>query len=119
MEPAVGVYHATARIVVHPSGTHVVVPLAQVLDRIIAGRGARLDTQPACARAPEFLRQQLPLAAARIAAGAGHYSFIAPPTPEFRTLFGPAAQDPPGFDRESFQAELSSEAVEFFSKALR
>jgi predicted dienelactone hydrolase len=81
--------------------------------------GAELDEALARQYHYEFLRQQLPLSAARIAAGAGHYSFIAPPTPEFRTLFGPAAQDPPGFDRESFQVQLSSEAVEFLSKALR
>ncbi len=67
----------------------------------------------------EYLRQQLPFAAARLAAGAGHYSFIAPPVAEFRAAFGPAAQDPPGFDREAFQAQLSGEFVEFFSKALR
>jgi len=33
--------------------------------------------------------------------------------------FGPEAQDPQGFDREAFQAQLSGELVEFFSKALR
>jgi hypothetical protein len=50
---------AVARVLVHPGGTHMVMPLAQIRYRVIAGRGARLDTQSAGARAPELLRQQL------------------------------------------------------------
>lgn len=59
MDPAIGIDHAVARVVVHPGGTHIAVPLAQIRYRVIAGRGARLDTQSAGARAPELLRQQL------------------------------------------------------------
>ena len=81
--------------------------------------GAEFDEALARQYNYEYLRQQLPSAAARLAPGAGHYSFIAPPVAEFRAGFGPAAQDPPGFDREAFQAQLSGEFVEFFSKALR
>ena len=81
--------------------------------------GAELDEALARQYHYEYLRQQLPSAAARLAPGAGHYSFLAPHVAEFRALFGPAAQDPPGFDRESFQVQLADEVVEFFSKALR
>ncbi len=66
-----------------------------------------------------YLRQQLPSATARLAPGAGHYSFISLPVAEFRAAFGPAAKDPSGFDRETLQAQLSAEIVEFFSKTLR
>jgi predicted dienelactone hydrolase len=85
----------------------------------VAMIGAEFDEALARPYHYEYLRQQLPSAAARLAPGAGHYSFIAPPIAEFRALFGPAAQDPPGFDREAFQSQLSVEVVEFFSKALR
>ncbi len=81
--------------------------------------GAELDEALARPYHYEYLRRQLPSAAARLAPGAGHYSFIAPPVAEFRALFGPAAQDPPGFDRESFQSQLSLEVVAFFRNALR
>jgi len=85
----------------------------------VAMIGAEFDEALARQYHYEYLRQQLPSAAARIAAGTGHYSFISPPIAEFRAAFGPAAQDPPGFDREAFQSQLSVEVVEFFSKALR
>ena len=81
--------------------------------------GAEFDEVLARQYNYEYLRQQLPSAAAHLAAGAGHYSFTAPPMVEFRAAFGPEAQDPQGFDREAFQAQLSGELVEFFSKALR
>jgi predicted dienelactone hydrolase len=81
--------------------------------------GAEFDEALARQYHYEYLRQQLPSAAARLAPGAGHYSFIAPPIAEFRAAFGPAAQDPSGFDREVFQSQLSAEVVEFFRKALR
>jgi predicted dienelactone hydrolase len=85
----------------------------------VAMIGAEFDEALARQYHYGYLREQLPSATARLASGAGHYSFIAPPIAEFRALFGPAAQDPPGFDREAFQAQLSGEIVEFFSKALR
>jgi predicted dienelactone hydrolase len=81
--------------------------------------GAEFDEALARQYNYEYLRQQIPSANARIAARAGHYSFLSPPTAEFRALLGPAAQDPPGFDRETFQAQLSAEVVEFFRDALR
>lgn len=81
--------------------------------------GAEFDEALARQYHYEYLRQQLPSAAARIAKGAGHYSFLSPPAAEFRAMLGPAAQDPQGFDRDSFQAQLSADVVEFFRKALR
>ena len=67
----------------------------------------------------EHLRSELPRAQARLARGAGHYSFIAPIDAAWKQRLGPVASDPSGFDREAFHRELSDEIVTFFEHALR
>lgn len=49
----------------------------------------------------------------RIVENAGHFSFLSPyPQSMTKTSF-PPSQDPPGFDRESFHAELNAEVLDF------
>lgn len=50
--------------------------------------------------------------------GAAHYSFLAPFPPEMGTLTFLPAQDPPGFDRVAFHAELYPEIEAFLTQHL-
>lgn len=71
----------------------------------------------------EYLRSELPQGSdkvtSRIAAGAGHLSFVAPVPPEWKARMGVVAVDPPGFDRAALHQTLSPEVVAFFEKALK
>lgn len=67
----------------------------------------------------EHLRAELPGADARLATGAGHYSFIAPIDAAWQQRLGPVASDPAGFDREAFHEALSEEIVAFFERSLK
>jgi hypothetical protein len=50
--------------------------------------------------------------------GAGHFAFISPFPPALIGTVGPPAQDPPGFDREEFQARLEAEVCQFLARVL-
>jgi predicted dienelactone hydrolase len=65
-----------------------------------------LDELP---RAPEVIR----------VAGAGHFSFLSPFPAALRGRVGGADEDPPGFDRAAFHAQLGPEIADFFDTALR
>lgn len=68
----------------------------------------------------DHLRAQLPQASqARVAAGAGHFSFISPVNEDWKARLGPAATDPAGFDRAAFHQTLAAEIVGFLQQALR
>lgn len=70
----------------------------------------------------DFFQAQLPAGSLRdswIVKGAGHYSFLSPFPEAIRGHVGPAAQDPPGFDREVFHQELYERITQFFSNAQR
>ena len=49
---------------------------------------------------------------------AGHYSFLSPFPPERTSPSFPPSQDPPGFDRVRFQAELQAEVLDFLLRQL-
>lgn len=49
----------------------------------------------------------------RAVAGAGHFSFLAPFSPQMTNPAFPPSQDPPGFDRPAFHATLYPEIVGF------
>lgn len=54
----------------------------------------------------------------RVVANAGHFSFLTPfPPHRVRAAFAPS-QDPPGFDRVQFQAELAQEVASFLARYL-
>lgn len=54
----------------------------------------------------------------RVVANAGHFSFLTPfPPPRSSPTFAPS-QDPPGFDRAQFQAELAQEVASFLARHL-
>lgn len=50
--------------------------------------------------------------------GAGHYAFMTPVPASAAARIGPAAQDPPGFDRGSFHDRLNDELLDFFRRTL-
>ena len=54
----------------------------------------------------------------RIIKNAGHYSFLSPFPPERVSSTFPPSQDPPGFDRMQFQAELQVEILKFLLSQL-
>ncbi|MCW2715087.1 MAG: putative lipoprotein signal peptide [Frankiales bacterium] len=54
----------------------------------------------------------------RVIEGAGHYSFLTPFPPAMATLRLPPAQDPPGFDRPAFHAQLDRDVAAFLRRAL-
>lgn len=54
----------------------------------------------------------------REAEGAGHFSFIAPVEDPWKQQLGEVAQDPDGFDRDSFNKQLAQELTEWFNKSL-
>lgn len=64
------------------------------------------------------LQQVAPHAESRIAAGAGHYSFIAPVNTSWRSQLAEVAEDPAGFDRAEFNRQLGFELSEWFLKIL-
>ena len=49
---------------------------------------------------------------------AGHFSFQSPFPPEMTRLDFPPSQDPPGFDRASYQPVLAAEVTTFLRRAL-
>jgi predicted dienelactone hydrolase len=54
----------------------------------------------------------------RVVANAGHFAFLSPFPPEVaRPDFAPS-QDPPGFDRVRFQAQLADEIIAFLQRVL-
>ena len=55
----------------------------------------------------------------RVVAGAGHFAFLTPFPPEMAVPSFPPAQDPPGFDRAAFQAEMEAEVSAFLQRTLR
>lgn len=67
----------------------------------------------------DYLREGLPGADASLAAGAGHFSFIAPIAPEWRSALGPVAVDPPAFDRAAFHEQLGPELARWLTQALK
>jgi predicted dienelactone hydrolase len=52
----------------------------------------------------------------RVVPNAGHYSFLSPWPPALRSPALPPSQDPPGFDREAFMAELGDEVAAFLAR---
>jgi predicted dienelactone hydrolase len=52
----------------------------------------------------------------RTVAGAGHFSFMAPFSPEMTNPAFPPSQDPPGFDRAAFHATLYPEVTRFLQE---
>ncbi len=54
----------------------------------------------------------------RVVTGAGHFAFMAPFPAGIAADVGPAAQDPPGFDRPAFLARLNGEVAAFFRRTL-
>lgn len=54
----------------------------------------------------------------RVIENAGHYSFLSPFPPERTSPVFPPSQDPPGFDRTRFQADLQVEIREFLVRQL-
>ena len=67
----------------------------------------------------DYLREGLSGADASLAAGAGHFSFIAPIAPEWRSALGPVAEDPPEFDRAAFHERLGPELARWLTQALK
>ncbi len=70
----------------------------------------------------EIVRRGLPPSVRvehRVIAGAGHFSFQSPFPPAMAAPGFLPAQDPPGFDRASFQATLHADVEEFLREALR
>lgn len=49
---------------------------------------------------------------------AGHFSFLAPCTPQFTANLPRLCEDPPGFDRTAFHRELNASIVDFFREKL-
>jgi len=54
----------------------------------------------------------------REAAGAGHFSFIAPINRPWKKQLGDVAEDPAGFDRHTFNEQLGQELAQWFSSTL-
>jgi predicted dienelactone hydrolase len=54
----------------------------------------------------------------RVIDNAGHFSFLSPFPPDRVSPAFPPSQDPPGFDRQHFHAELYPEVVAFLSRFL-
>jgi predicted dienelactone hydrolase len=61
----------------------------------------------------------LPKAQASIAAGAGHFAFMAQSTIPLPSAAGDAAANPPGFDRVAFLPELDNQVAGFFADQWR
>jgi pimeloyl-ACP methyl ester carboxylesterase len=55
----------------------------------------------------------------RTIAGAGHFSFLDPFPKTLTSAALPASQDPPGFDRVAFGAQLGTDVAAFLHRALR
>ena len=62
---------------------------------------------------PDPARVQL-----RIVPGSGHFSFLGVFPPQMRRVDFAPSQDPPGFDREAFQRQLTVEVQSFLDAAL-
>ncbi len=60
-----------------------------------------------------------PHAEVKSAAGAGHFSFIAPINAAWQSPLGEVAIDPPGFDRARYNRQLGRELVAWFDRTLR
>lgn len=54
----------------------------------------------------------------RVVANAGHFSFLTPFPPHRTSAAFAPSQDPPGFDRVQFQAELAQEVADFLAQHL-
>ena len=54
----------------------------------------------------------------RLVKNAGHFSFMSPWPKSLQKPQFPPFQDPPGFDRESFQDKLNSEVLSFLSRVV-
>lgn len=54
-----------------------------------------------------------------VAKGAGHFSFLAPCTEEFRKEARAICEDPRGFDRTQWHASMNEAISEYFMKTLR
>ncbi len=70
----------------------------------------------------DLVARQLPrpdLLDSRTVAGAGHFSFLSVFPSQMRQPHVAPAQDPPGFDREAFQAQLAEEIVKFIQMITR
>lgn len=66
------------------------------------------------------IQQWLPSAPeVSVAKGAGHFSFLAPCTEEFRKEARPICEDPRGFDRTQWHATMNGAVSAYFMKTLR
>ncbi|MGB0669891.1 MAG: alpha/beta hydrolase family protein [Rhodospirillales bacterium] len=54
----------------------------------------------------------------RLVPGAGHFSFLSPFPPKRVSADFPPSQDPPGFDRAAFQADLVDEVAAFIAAVI-
>jgi predicted dienelactone hydrolase len=54
----------------------------------------------------------------QVVPGAGHFAFLAPFPPALASPGFPPSQDPPGFDRVTYQAHLCAEVLAFLRGAL-
>ena len=66
-----------------------------------------------------YVAAQLPSAQATIAAGAGHFAFMAQPGFPMPSASGDAAANPPGFDRQAFLPVLGDQVASFFAAQWR
>jgi len=55
----------------------------------------------------------------RVVKNAGHFSFLSPFPDSMKNAKFPPSQDPPGFDRGSFQNELNAEVLNFLSDQMQ
>ncbi|MBZ6078011.1 alpha/beta hydrolase family protein [Microvirga puerhi] len=65
-----------------------------------------------------WIGQNIPEAAYRVIANAGHFAFMNPASAPIQTLDGDISANPPGFDRTEFLKQLDEEIPAFFDRAL-
>jgi len=80
---------------------------------------AELDRQAPDAWSSAIIARELPTPPAqRVAAGAGHFAFLAPCSDMLRRVAPAVCDDPAGFDRAAFHRELATTIVAFLRDAL-